>query len=235
MDKGMIRQIILVTDGHSNIGGNPVPAAKEAAEKGIIVNAIGIINPGSSGIEEVKAVAAAGEGEYQLVQIENLASSMVMVTLRSIQATLEQVVSRQLKELVGSEMKDIPPSERGKFVDMIERIQDEIDLKCLILLDTSGSMAGKLETAKESVLSLFKSLEVRKGRNIIGIMAFPGSGGSASAVISPFTDNIRALEKELSRLKAAGGTPTSLALRDAAAYLMGEQTKERALLEEQIV
>jgi len=116
MDNGMINQIILVTDGQSNIGGDPALAAYEATSQGIIVNAIGIVDSDNIGIQEIKDIAKAGNGQYQLVQIEDLASSMVLATHQSVQATLEQIVSSQLKQLIGSGIGDISPEKRGQSI-----------------------------------------------------------------------------------------------------------------------
>ncbi|HHU69163.1 MAG TPA: VWA domain-containing protein [Thermoanaerobacterales bacterium] len=235
MDNGMINQIILVTDGQSNIGGDPALAAYEAASQGIIVNAIGIIDPSSVGMQEIKDIAKAGNGQYQLVQIEDLASSMVLVTHQSVQATLEQIVSSQLKQLIGSEVGDISPKKRGKVFEFIERLQDEIALKCLILTDTSGSMSNKLQAARESIISLFKSLEIRSGKNLIGVMSFPNGSSGYTKIISPFTDNCSELEDELLKLQPSGNTPTAPALRAAISYFLQTKEDNNGLLEQFVV
>lgn len=235
MDKGIINQIILVTDGESNIGGDPALAAYEAASQGIIVNAIGIIDQGYAGMQEIKNIAKAGNGQYQLIKIEDLASSMILVTHQSVQATLEQIVSSQLKQLIGSEVEDISPENRGKVFDFIEKLQDEITLKCLILTDTSGSMSNKLQAARDSIVSLFKSLEIREGKNLIGVMSFPDGNRACSKIISPFTDSCGELEDKLFTLKASGNTPTAPALRDAVSYIMESKEDNNRPLEEYVI
>ena len=39
-----MKQIILVTDGCSNVGVSPVSAAAQAYEEGVVVNVIGIVD-----------------------------------------------------------------------------------------------------------------------------------------------------------------------------------------------
>ncbi|HHY14288.1 MAG TPA: VWA domain-containing protein, partial [Thermoanaerobacterales bacterium] len=222
MDNVMINQIILVTDGQSNVGGDPALAAYEAASKGIIVNAIGIIDGENTGIQEVKNIAQKGNGKHQLVEIKDLASSMVLVTQQSMQATLEQVVNAQLKELIDSEITEIIPDKRGAVFEFIEKMQDEIPMRCLILVDTSGSMVNKLQPSRDSIISLFKSFEVRTGEVSIGVMAFPGNKEHAK-IICPFTDNIHGLDRKLLRLQASGNTPTAPAIRAAISYISGDK------------
>ncbi len=63
-----IDQIILVTDGQSNIGGDPIEAAERAYRKGIIVNTIGVTDKNSSSdnaLNEIVDIAKYGGGNYE--------------------------------------------------------------------------------------------------------------------------------------------------------------------------
>lgn len=44
-----MKQILLITDGCSNVGPSPVLAAAEAQEEGITVNVVGVIDYGTIG------------------------------------------------------------------------------------------------------------------------------------------------------------------------------------------
>ncbi|MDI3534387.1 MAG: Ca-activated chloride channel [Thermosediminibacterales bacterium] len=229
-----VKQIVLVTDGHSNTGGDPCAAAANAEKNGVIVNAIGIASPNSKGIEEVEQIALAGGGCHQIVELEELASSMIMLTQSSIQGTIEGIVNKQLRQIMGKDIENIPPNDRCQIIDLIDRLQDEVNLKVVILIDTSGSMADKLLVAKESILSLFKSLETRKGKNLIAVMGFPGRNGRTSYTISGFTDDLESLKQNLEGLRAEGATPTALAIRDSLNFI-SDEPKGGLLLKEQII
>ncbi|OZI12109.1 hypothetical protein CEW92_08040, partial [Bacillaceae bacterium SAS-127] len=70
MKAGTIKQILLLTDGCSNSGEDPVAMATLAAEQGITVNVIGIVgreaeNP--RGLTEIDHIALSGGGISQIV------------------------------------------------------------------------------------------------------------------------------------------------------------------------
>lgn len=61
-----MRQILLITDGCSNVGVSPVVAAAHAKEEGITVNVIGVVDQGELGMlgaEEIREIAEAGGDE----------------------------------------------------------------------------------------------------------------------------------------------------------------------------
>ena len=70
MSKGKLKQILLLTDGCSNEGTDPVAVASLASEYGITVNVVGILDGRSlsdQGMEEIQNIARAGNGVHQLV------------------------------------------------------------------------------------------------------------------------------------------------------------------------
>ena len=92
-----LKEIIVITDGKSNVGGDPAGAALLAHKKGIIVNAIGIMDRGETEEPyiELENIAKAGAA-YAIIPASMLGYSVQMVTMQSVQMTIERAVSRQL-------------------------------------------------------------------------------------------------------------------------------------------
>ena len=64
-----MKQILLVTDGCSNVGVSPVVAAAQAYAAGITVNVVGIVDQGDLvefGTTEIEEIAKAGGGLSRL-------------------------------------------------------------------------------------------------------------------------------------------------------------------------
>lgn len=216
MSNILLKQIIVVTDGESNIGGDPREAAREAKERGITVSTIGIVGEGSNlSRSEIIDIALNGGGTYDIAAIDYLAQSMTMVTQKSVRMTLQEAVNNELKNIIGKDIKELNPAIRTQVVDYIEKLSDEVDLKCVILMDLSESMGNKLNKAKSSVLELLRSIKAREGNSEICVIGFPGEGGEYTKLISPFTSNMLELERNLKALKSGGNTPTALAIMRA--------------------
>lgn len=217
----VIKQIILITDGHSNRGEDPVSVAYQASAAGISVNTIGLLHEGElgeKGRQEIERIAQAGEGVWDVVEAQELAQSMQLISRQSSAQTIEKLVSKQLNKVLGlNSLADIPPEKRGKVLQLIEELGEKSYLKCVILLDCSGSMQKKLELAKDSVVDLLLSLQARSGGGEIALVAFPGPRGQMTKVVSGFTSKVEALEECLESLRVAGGTPTGPALKQALA------------------
>lgn len=219
IDSGEIKQIIVVTDGRSNMGISPVDAAKRAYEAGITVSAIGIINCRNSSdekdIEEVEEIAKAGGGLCEYSHPEDLGKTMQNLTQRTAQRTIEQIVSRQLKQIIGEGIENLEPKSRLKIVDFIDRYGENINLKCVIVLDTSGSMRDKLHIARRSVAELLENLQERKGNSSIAVIAYPGDAASMCSIICGFTNEMSILKQRLELISPGGGTPTGPAILKA--------------------
>lgn len=215
-DSGEIKQIIVITDGRSNMGMSPVDAALRAHESGITVSTVGIINHNSCSdekdIEEVEEIAKAGGGICEYSHIENLGRTIQDLTRRTAQKTIEQIVSRQLRSIIGEEIEAMEPRSRLKIVEFIERYGDNINLKCIILLDTSGSMKEKLDTARKSVVELLENLRERKGKSNIAVITYSGEDAGMCSVICDFTNDTEILRHKLEEVRAGGGTPTGPAI-----------------------
>lgn len=209
-----INQIIVVTDGKSNVGGNPVTAAAEAAQKGIVVNAIGIRDgrKNDDHMDEVAEMAKAGKGLWQDTEISHLGQTMVGLTQKTVNKTIQTIVGNELKEIIGGNIDDIPPVKRNKVVQFMEDFGDQAQIKCCILMDCSGSMASKINTAKESVVDLMNSLQGRKGKCKVAVIAFPGENNQSTRLLNPFTEDIREVKSHIVQLTAKGTTPTAAAI-----------------------
>ena len=58
-----------------------------------------------------------------------------------------------------------------------------------------------------------RSLQARKGKSQVAVIAYPGENGNPTRRISGFTENIQRSEREkYSKLKAGGTTPTAAAI-----------------------
>jgi Ca-activated chloride channel family protein len=219
IDNGEIKQIIVVTDGRSNTGISPVEAAKRAFAAGITVSTIGVINLiGSSDekdVEEVEEIAKAGGGLCEYSHIEDLGRTIQNLTQKTAQRTIEQIVSRQLKVIMGEEIENLEPKSRLKLVDFIEKYGENINLKCVVVLDTSGSMRNKLAIAKRSVVELLENLQGRKGNSSIAVIAYPGEEDGMCSIICGFTNELSILKQKLELLSTNGGTPTGPAILKA--------------------
>lgn len=232
MHEVMIRQIMLVTDGRSNFGGDPARAAAWAREQGIIVSAIGITGGDWDrlGEEEVMNIAVAGGGVGVLSELTALSATMQTVTQKTLHTTLEAALAKQLQELIGSpDIRDLPPAKRKSVSDLVRQWEEHVPLRCMILLDTSGSMQPKLMAAKNSVEELLQSLGGRSGSTAVGVMTFPGEKGEMTRLLCPFTADVTELRSRLRQMTAWGGTPTAPAIFAAASYFMAGKPAAKLL------
>lgn len=236
MKEMKINQIIVVTDGRSNIGGDPIIAVREAVGNNIVVSAIGIVDKpdtNESPIEEIQNMAKSGRGEWELTYIENLSTTLHMLTQRTVNKTISTVVNKQLKEIIGAELDEIKPESRNKFIEYIENISDEIHIKCCVLMDCSGSMKPKIHKARESIIDLMNSLKARKGKSEVAVIAFPGSGKEMTRVISDFSDDIDIIKNEIRNMNVGGTTPTAPAIYKAIELFTNRALKSDETIEEE--
>ncbi|SHJ89102.1 VWA domain-containing protein [Paramaledivibacter caminithermalis] len=231
-----INQIIIVTDGRSNVGGDPIIAAGEAAKKNIFVSAIGIIDntdDSESPIEEVQNIANKGGGEWELTYIENLSTTLHMLTQRTVNKTINTVVNKQLKEIIGAELDEIKPESRNKFIKYIENLSDEIHLKCCVLMDCSGSMKIKINKARESIIDLMNSLKARKGKSEVAVIAFPGLNREMIHVVNDFSNDIELIKNKINNMGVGGTTPTAPAIYKAIELFTNKPHESEKIIEEE--
>lgn len=233
MKMGTLRQILLITDGCSNQGEDPVAVAALAHEQGMTVNVIGILDDTetreTSSLKEVEGIASSGGGMSQLVYKEALPETVQMVTKQAMTHTLQGFVNSELRQILGSKqtMEDLPPKERGEIMEVVDDLGETCDLEVLVLIDTSASMTNKLPMVKEALLDLSISLNARIGQNRFAMFTFPGKKKAIDRIFdwSPQLENIA---RVFPKLTSGGVTPTGPALREAM-YQFGKKSLLRGL------
>lgn len=212
----LLKQIILVTDGESNGFKEPINSIKTIVKNGITISTIGILDKKSSEktLFEIQQMAKIGRGVCETTDLDNLSSTMYSTTQKSIYNTLNSVINHELKNIMNKDTKNIDPSSREKVINMMEDLSDTLDLKTIILLDTSKSMGFKIEEAKKSIINLLNILKSRKGKNNIGVVIFPYKDNDYK-LICDFTDDVNIIKKNLKDIVIGGLTPTAEALEGA--------------------
>ncbi|MEH7081077.1 VWA domain-containing protein, partial [Bacillus velezensis] len=125
MYKGKLKQILLITDGYSNHGEDPLAVASLAKEYGITVNVIGILDEQSKsgdGLKEIEDIAIAGGGISQIVYSKQLSQTVQMVTRKAMTQTIQGFVNKELKQILGSSnsIESLPPSKREEVYEVVE-------------------------------------------------------------------------------------------------------------------
>ncbi|MDR4950304.1 vWA domain-containing protein [Neobacillus cucumis] len=234
MYTGKIRQVLLITDGCSNQGDDPIAMAALANEQGITVNVIGVMEQDvidEKGISEIEGIAMSGGGVSQIVYAERLSQTVQMVTRKAMNQTIQGVVNRQLQEILGSSqtMEDLPPEKRGEVMEVVDELGETVELEVLILVDTSASMKHKLPTVKEAILDLSLSLNARTGDNLFSVYVFPGKKNDVEKLLD-WTPKLQVLTSVFSQLSTGGTTPTGPALRTALSAFSEKKQSLRSLL-----
>lgn len=217
----MMKQILLVTDGCSNVGMDPVAAAAHAYTEGIIVNVIGVVDQGElgeRGVREVAEIAEAGGGMHRIVTSKELRQTVQMMTRQTVQNTIQQVVSKELRSITGGEdLKSLAPEKRSQVVQVIEELSESASLRVALLIDTSASMKQKLKAVEEAIHDLMLSLEAREGKSELSVLHFPGSGAliSDAELDVDWTDQLAKLKHLFYKLSMRGATPTGPAIMRA--------------------
>ncbi|WP_413376976.1 VWA domain-containing protein [Alkalihalobacillus sp. 1P02AB] len=234
MSKGTLRQILLLTDGHSNDGEDPVAIAALAREQGITVNVIGIVDNNhlnEQGMQEIEAISDAGGGVSQIVYAKQLAKTVQMVTRKAMTQTLHGVINKELSQILGKsqEMEDLPPEKRGEVMEVVDELGETINLEVLILVDTSASMREKLPMVQEALTDLSISLTSRMGENQFSLYSFPGKRKEIDRLMD-WTPRLGALTGIFHKLSSGGITPTGPALKEAMGHFRKGRSR-RSLME----
>ncbi|MFT8363601.1 MAG: VWA domain-containing protein [Sporolactobacillus sp.] len=237
MKKGTLRQILLITDGCSNQGEDPVMVAALAKEQGITVNVIGVLDhfdaEDSHGLQEVEAIAQAGGGISQIVQTRQLAQTVQMVTKQSMTQTIKGVINQELQGILGDTgtVEDLPPEKRGKVMEIVDELGETVDLDVCILVDTSASMKAKLPTVREALTDMTLSLSARMGENNYCLHLFPGKRKAVTRIVS-WSPNLDAIERAFEKIVTHGVTPTGPAIKEAI-KCFGHVSRRKMLQEDQ--
>lgn len=219
MYNGKIRQILLITDGCSNHGEDPIVMAALAKEEGITVNVIGVMEHDvidQKGLDEIENIAMSGGGVSQIVYAKQLSQTVQMVTRKAMTQTIQGVVNKELQQILGGTqtIEDLPPEKRGEVMEVVDELGETVELDVLILVDTSASMNHKLTTVKEALFDLSLSLNARTGDNYYSIFIFPGKKNNVEKLLD-WTPKLQSLTSIFSQLTTGGITPTGPALRTA--------------------
>lgn len=213
----IVKQIILITDGCSNIGVNPVTAAAHALAEDIVVNVIGVIDQGDigdRGRSEINEIAQAGGGMSRIVTSAKLAQTVQMMTRQTVVQTIHNVVRQQLQALTGeSELETLSPEKRGQVVQLMDDLSETSALQIALLIDTSASMKPKLAAVETAIQDLMLSLQARQGESELAVFHYPGSrAGHEVEMKMNWTSDLVQMQHLFSRLNMGGTTPTGPAL-----------------------
>ncbi|MCZ8523690.1 MULTISPECIES: vWA domain-containing protein [Paenibacillus] len=214
-----MKQIILITDGCSNVGVSPVVAAARAKAEGIIVNVVGVVDSGEIGMlgsEEIRETAEAGGGMSRIVQSAQLAQTVQMMTRRSVVSTIQQVVGQELRGILGhSQLDRLPPQQRSEVVRVIDDLTETARLQIALLIDASSSMKPKLQAVKDAIQDLQLSLQSRQGTSLLSVFHFPcglAAEEQAAHCDIEWTTDLANLRGLFYKLTMRGTTPTGPAL-----------------------
>lgn len=233
MNKGTIRQILLITDGNSNRGQDPVAVAALAKEQGITINVIGIMenedSEESTGLIEVEDIAQSGGGVSQLVYPASLSHTVQMVTKQGMTQTIQGFVNKELEAILGKNesLESVDPEKRGEIMEVVEDMGETCKLEVLVLIDTSASMYHKLSTVKEALIDLSISLQARIGDNLFSMYQFPGKRSDIEPIMK-WSPRLDEMYHTFPKLASGGITPTGPALQEAM-YQFGKNHVVRSL------
>ncbi len=225
-----LRQILIVTDGCSNVGMSPVAAATLAREQGITVNVIGIVERdelGEQGEKEIREMAQAGGGLSDIVYPTQLAQTVQMLTRKAMTRTIHHVVNKELKEILGSAaVEELSPEKRMQVATMVDELGEQSNLEVVMLVDTSASMTRKLHAVQQAIHDFSISLRSRSGSSKMMVCTFPGKQKHIDVRI-PWTQQVEKAHQLTAGLTMSGITPTGPAIVEAIALFEHVELPER--------
>ncbi|WP_410512973.1 hypothetical protein PaeBR_00270 [Paenibacillus sp. BR2-3] len=212
-----MKQILLITDGCSNVGESPIMAAAHALQEGITVNVVGVVDYGTIGelgSREIADIAKAGGGLSRIVGTPQLAQTMQMMTRKTVVQTIQQAVNKEVKKILGEgTLEDLHPVQRSQVVTVVDELTETSPLRIALLIDASASMKPKLAAVEDAIRDLALSLEAREGISEIAVFHFPGRTSSEDAVLDmDWTSDLSGVRSLFSRLRMKGATPTGPAI-----------------------
>lgn len=218
-----MNQILLITDGCSNVGVSPVTAAAQALAEGIIVNVAGVVDAGAigeHGAREIAEIASAGGGMSRIVKTRELSQTVQMMTRQTVAGTIRQAVNQELKQLFGLEsVGALPPAKRAEVVRVMDELEEMSALHVALLIDTSASMKPKLPAVEEAIRDLALSLKARTGSSAVAVLHYPANDDQWACVLDcGWTSDADRLPQLFASLRMQGATPTGPALLQAIDY-----------------
>ncbi len=233
MKAGTIKQLLLLTDGCSNTGEDPVMMAAFARRRGITVNVIGIVDDiqNGAGLEEINAIATAGGGESRIVKAASLSETVVNVTRQAMTGTIYSIINEELRGILNKEttVESLPPETRSEIAEKVEDISEEAALELLVLTDMSASMKLKLPAVKEALYDLAVTMQSRIGPSSFSLWTFPGKYSAAEERIG-WTSDSKKLADSFPHLVSGGITPTGPAIRQSlSSFLEMDEYDEKTI------
>ncbi|MBJ9993356.1 MULTISPECIES: vWA domain-containing protein [Paenibacillus] len=212
-----MKQILLITDGCSNVGASPVMAAAHALQEGITVNVAGVIDYGTIGelgSLEIAEIAKAGGGVSRIVGTRQLAQTMQMMTRKTVVQTIQQAVNKELKTILGDgSLEELPPQQRSQVVQVVDELTETTPLQVALLIDASASMKPKLAAVEDAIRDLMLSLQAREGLSELAVFHFPGRNSGEDAVMdSDWIQDLAGVRNLFQRIQMKGATPTGPAI-----------------------
>lgn len=212
-----MKQILLITDGCSNVGLSPVVAAAHAQSDGISVNVVGVLDHGDVGelgAAEIDEIARAGGGLSRMVNMRQLSQTVQMMTRKTVVQTIQLAVQKELKQVLGNgSIEALPPEKRADVVRVIDELGETSSLQVALLIDASASMKPKLAAVEEAIRDLMLSLQARQGKSEISVFHFPGSRHGDDCVMDlGWTNHLNGVHGIFPRLQMGGTTPTGPAI-----------------------
>jgi Ca-activated chloride channel homolog len=222
-----LRQIILITDGCSNVGMNPAAAASQALAENIIVNVIGVVDRGELGLlgtKEIEEIAEAGGGMSRIVHPSQLSQTVQMMTRKTVMSTIHQTVNHELREILGdsTSVEQLPPEKREKVVKVIDDLGETMPMKVALLVDTSASMKPKLTAVEHAIQDLMLSLQAREGRSQLAVFHFPGTTVAtmeSARMLRNWTTDLAKVSNLFYKINVKGTTPTGPALLEVVRFM----------------
>lgn len=225
-----MKQILLITDGCSNVGMSPIVAAAHAKSEGIAVNVVGVVDHGELGeygASEIHEIARAGGGLSRLVQAKELAQTVQMMTRKTVVQTIQLAVQRELQSVLGNDsIEALPPEKRGEVVRVMDELTETSGLQVALLIDASASMRPKLASVEEAIHDLMLSLQARAGKSEIAVFHFPGFKQEDCVLDLDWTPHLKGVTSIFPKLHMSGTTPTGPALMKVVEHFI-ENSLER--------
>ncbi|MFX3631671.1 MAG: hypothetical protein ACE3L7_27445 [Candidatus Pristimantibacillus sp.] len=212
-----MKQILLITDGCSNVGLSPVVAAAHAKAEGIAVNVVGVLDygdVGELGAAEIEEIARAGGGLSRLVNMRQLSQTVQMMTRKTAVQTIQLAVQKELKQVLGNgSIEALPPEKRSEVVRVIDELGETSKLQVALLIDASASMKPKMRSVEEAIQDLMLSLQARQGGSEISVFHFPSSKYGDDCMLDlDWTNNLSGVKSLFPKMQMGGTTPTGPAI-----------------------
>ncbi|MGL4818714.1 MAG: VWA domain-containing protein [Bacilli bacterium] len=202
-----IKQILLLTDGHSNQGIRPEVVSTLALEQNVRVNVVGI-GVKEQDANELLRIALCGGGNFEIAERTSLAEAVVSVSRSSFDRNIHDTVLRDVARLVGD--KVLTPTQQKTYEAVVSRLSEEASVSVVILIDTSGSMETHMTAVFDAIQSLIAAYP---NRIMFKLCSFPGKYEAAVQHSS-----WRKTLEEMPALVFGGLTPTGPALYEALSH-----------------